>query len=76
MTHFTFRGPFDAAARDAGFEDTALPLTPASVLYAIHGPDSAADPVLAKWIASGRSLGLAAAPARSRPSMEKTASRT
>ncbi|MBE7201122.1 MAG: hypothetical protein INR70_25430 [Parafilimonas terrae] len=31
-------GPFDARAREAGYVEPALPITPLSVMYAVHGP--------------------------------------
>lgn len=39
-------GPFDGAAAAAGFVETSLPITPASVIYAVHGPDSLEHPGL------------------------------
>lgn len=32
-------GPFDAQAREAGYVEPLLPITPLSVMYAVHGPD-------------------------------------
>jgi hypothetical protein len=36
-------GPFDALAREAGYVEPALPITPASVMFAVHGPDGAKE---------------------------------
>ncbi|MEH3065299.1 MAG: hypothetical protein PGN33_21980 [Methylobacterium radiotolerans] len=37
-------GPFDAQAREAGYVEPLLPITPLSVMYAVHGPDGVDNP--------------------------------
>lgn len=37
-------GPFDAQAREASYIETALPITPASVMFAVHGADGVDNP--------------------------------